>query len=43
MKKSIALFAMTIAALMLVGCNTVNGFGKDIQKVGEKMENAAKK
>jgi entericidin A len=42
MKKMIAL-AVAAAMLLLAGCNTVNGFGKDVQKVGEKMENAAKK
>ncbi|HEY0064216.1 MAG TPA: entericidin A/B family lipoprotein [Telluria sp.] len=37
------LFALSIIAVMLVGCNTVAGFGKDIEKVGSKMEGAAKK
>ena len=36
-------FALMIALCVLAGCNTVQGFGKDIQKVGEKMEGAAKK
>jgi predicted small secreted protein len=35
----IALFS--IAALS--GCNTVKGFGKDVQKVGEKVEDASGK
>jgi predicted small secreted protein len=26
---------------MLAGCNTVSGFGKDVQKLGRKMEEAA--
>jgi entericidin A len=42
MNKMIALVFATVSFL-LAGCNTVNGFGKDVQKVGEKMENAAKK
>jgi predicted small secreted protein len=33
-----------IAALMLLaGCNTVEGIGKDVKKAGEKVEEAAKK
>ena len=37
------LFALVVAALLLAACNTVSGFGKDVQKVGQKMEGAAKK
>ncbi len=37
------LFALAIAAALLAGCNTVQGFGKDIAKVGGKMETAAAK
>jgi predicted small secreted protein len=37
------LFALSLIALFLAGCNTVAGFGKDVEKVGSKMENAAKK
>ncbi|NHZ36636.1 MULTISPECIES: entericidin A/B family lipoprotein [Massilia] len=40
MKKLFALFAI---ALLLAGCNTVSGFGKDIQKVGQKIDGAGKK
>jgi predicted small secreted protein len=29
--------------LLLVGCNTVEGLGKDITKAGESIENASKK
>ena len=35
----LALFAMT----SLVACNTTRGFGKDLQKVGGKMEDAARR
>jgi predicted small secreted protein len=31
------------ACVVLMGCNTVHGFGQDMQKVGEKIEDAAKK
>ncbi len=34
---------MAGASLTLAGCNTVAGIGKDVQKVGEKVEGAAKK
>ncbi len=38
------LFALSIAALLLLtGCNTMSGFGKDVKKVGEKVEEAGKK
>jgi predicted small secreted protein len=37
------LFALMIAALVLAGCNTVEGLGKDVKKAGEVVENAAKK
>ena len=30
-------------SLTLVGCNTVKGMGQDIQKAGEKIEDATKK
>ena len=38
-------FIALVAGLMLVlaGCNTVKGVGQDIQKAGEKIEDAAKK
>ena len=35
----ILLIAMSL--LGLSACNTVEGFGKDVKKVGEKMEDAA--
>ncbi len=28
---------------LLTACNTVNGFGKDVQKAGEKVEDASGK
>ncbi len=34
--------AMLLAMLMLAGCNTMEGLGKDIQKGGEKLERSAK-
>ncbi|MEY3873278.1 MAG: Entericidin EcnA/B family [Pseudomonadota bacterium] len=39
-------FALALLMLSLVGltaCNTVKGVGQDLQKAGEKLEDAAKK
>jgi entericidin A len=36
------LFALCISALLLAGCNTMEGFGKDVQKVGSKVQGAAR-
>lgn len=35
----LALFSVAV----LSGCNTVKGFGKDVQKVGEKVEDSSGK
>ena len=35
------LFALLMFSLVLTGCNTVQGFGKDVKKAGEVVENAA--
>lgn len=40
MKMIVALLA---AAFLAAGCNTVRGFGQDVQKVGDKIEEGAKK
>jgi len=37
------LFAILISALVLAGCNTVEGIGKDVKKAGEAVEHAAKR
>ena len=42
MKKIAALLALSFA-LMLAGCATAKGFGQDLQKVGEKIEEKAQK
>jgi entericidin A len=41
MTKTIAI--LLAAAFVLVGCNTMRGFGQDVQKVGDKIEDKAKK
>jgi entericidin A len=43
MKKVIALVLLAASALVLAGCNTVHGFGKDVSKVGEKMQESSQK
>ena len=37
------LFVLLIPALIMLGCNTLQGFGKDVKKAGEAVENAGKK
>lgn len=37
------LFSLVILSFVLVGCNTVQGIGKDVKKAGEVVESAAKK
>lgn len=44
MKRAAALMLIALFSVAaLSGCNTVNGFGKDVQKVGEKVEDASGK
>ncbi len=42
MKQISALIALSLV-FVLSGCNTVKGVGQDLQKAGEKIEDAAKK
>ena len=37
------LFALSCIVFFLSACNTMEGFGKDVQKVGTKVEGAARK
>ena len=41
--KTIATATLFAVAVLLAGCNTVKGFGQDVQKVGDKIEEKAKK
>ncbi|MES2934997.1 MAG: entericidin A/B family lipoprotein [Pseudomonadota bacterium] len=43
MKKILALALLVASGYMLAGCNTMNGLGKDVEKVGEKVQDASKK
>jgi entericidin A len=42
MKKAFALVLLAIAGVVLTACNTVHGFGRDVEKVGEKMQGKSK-
>ena len=37
------LITLIAAAFVLVGCNTMKGFGQDVQKVGDKIEEKARR
>ena len=41
--KTINTLLAAVFVLALAGCNTVQGIGKDVQKAGSAVENAAKK
>ncbi len=41
--KTLTVLIASLMILVLPACNTVKGAGQDIQKVGEKIEDAAKK
>jgi entericidin A len=43
MKKAIALFLLVAASQILAGCNTMHGFGKDLEKVGDKIQEKSSK
>ncbi|PUA19069.1 entericidin A/B family lipoprotein [Glaciimonas sp. PCH181] len=38
MKKIITLCVFAAAATLMAGCNTFQGFGKDVEHVGEKIQ-----
>lgn len=37
------LLILLVASIALLGCNTMQGFGKDVKKAGASVENAAKR
>jgi len=43
MKKTFALMIAVLGLVALTGCNTVAGIGKDVQKGGQVLQDAAKK
>ncbi|HBZ07841.1 MULTISPECIES: entericidin A/B family lipoprotein [Massilia] len=36
-------FALSLIAIALAGCNTISGFGRDVQKVGQVVTGAGGK
>ena len=36
------LLLLVIASFMMSGCNTINGLGKDVERVGEKVQGASR-
>jgi predicted small secreted protein len=38
----VLLFGAMLLALMGVGCNTAHGFGKDVEKAGQGIQNGTK-
>ena len=43
MKRNVSILLLAVvAALVLGGCNTIEGAGRDIKGAGEKIEDAAK-
>ena len=44
MTRFVSLIVLSLfSVFVLAGCNTVKGFGKDVQKVGEKVEESSGK
>jgi predicted small secreted protein len=42
MGKYLVALAALLATLLLVGCNTVQGLGKDLSRAGDRIEEAAR-
>jgi predicted small secreted protein len=38
----VLLFVTALLAIVSTGCNTANGFGKDMEKAGDKIQNGTK-
>ena len=43
MKKVITLILLVASVGVFAGCNTVTGVGKDVERAGEKVQDAARK
>ncbi len=41
MKKATILILLVAAGYLLTACNTFNGFGKDMERAGEKIQGAS--
>ena len=42
MKKLLAILTLMFTAVVISGCNTVEGMGKDIERGGEKLQQNAR-
>lgn len=40
--KRLLTFCLLIAVFALLGCNTINGMGKDLEKAGEAVQRSSK-
>lgn len=43
MKKTISILSILMFTLGLTACNTMKGFGRDVERGGEKVQGAAEK
>ncbi len=43
MKNSVYLVFVMLLAMVITGCNTMKGFGKDVERGGEHVQDAAQK
>ena len=43
MKKIVSIFSLLAFTLGLAACNTMSGFGKDVERGGEKIQGSAEK
>ncbi len=43
MKNSVYLVFVMLLAMVVTGCNTMRGFGKDVERGGEHVQDAAQK
>jgi len=42
MRKMLMMAALSLLAMPLMACNTINGVGKDIEKAGEAIQKSSK-
>ncbi len=42
MRKMLMMTALSLLAMSLMACNTINGVGKDIEKAGEAIQKSSK-
>lgn len=42
MRKMLMMAVLSLLAMSLMGCNTINGVGKDIEKAGEAIQKSSK-